>query len=130
MARKVKPETPDTLAAPPAPGAVIPEAAVGGDTLPSAGAVGSAAPEPLSPTMSELADHAAAVLSGVLANGDIDLSECWTVSGPKRGRRRAGMYFGLQAVLVDLRSLTDAQRDAIKDDPMLLVRPALRASTD
>ena len=47
-----------------------------------------------------------------------------------RPRRRAGMRFTREGITLDASKLTEAQRDAINDDPLLKVAPVAREAED
>ena len=43
------------------------------------------------------------------------------VVGPKKGRWRAGQHFGSEPVDIPVEELSEAQRKALEDDPLLIV---------
>lgn len=52
--------------------------------------------------------------------GDFEPGEFFVrVTGPRKGRWRAGRQFGREPVFIDAAELTPEARDAIYDDPML-----------
>jgi hypothetical protein len=51
----------------------------------------------------------------------VDLGPCVSITGPKRGRWRAGRYFTAEATVIPLADLTDDEMVAIRLDPALTV---------
>lgn len=48
-----------------------------------------------------------------------------TITGPVRGRRRAGRDFGAQPMRIPVNDLTEAEIEALTGDPMLMIEVGL-----
>lgn len=73
-----------------------------------------------------VADAAAlASTSGQAGDPDADADPSLIITGPKRGRWRAGRHFGPQAVTIPLTDLTEAEIAALRADPALTVEEAV-----
>lgn len=73
-----------------------------------------------------VADAAAlAAASGQAGDPDTDTGPSLIITGPKRGRWRAGRHFGPQPVTIPLTDLTDADIAALRADPALTVTEAV-----
>lgn len=103
-ARKTTPAKPDTEGAE-AP--VIPAAAIAANEQPGAGA-------------GEVTVAQAADLSGENSSSAAQ-QVILTITGPKRGRRRAGRQFGSEPVQIAASELSEAERRALEADPSLKI---------
>lgn len=111
MARKTTPKPEDDRAANPPAEAGAQEAA-------------SAAPNPeIAAGSAAGGATAAAKTSPQVAAGDLTKPSgvVLRITGPKKGRRRAGRQFGPAPVLILLDDLTEAEIEALRDDPALKI---------
>jgi hypothetical protein len=43
------------------------------------------------------------------------------ITGPRRGRRRAGYAFGAEPVVLPFKELSEEQAEALRSDPLLMI---------
>lgn len=95
---------------------VTPAAAIAGDEQPGAGAAGETAVVKPADLPGEEPAHAA---PRVIPRDAAEVIV--TITGPKRGRRRAGRAFGPEPVQIAASALSEADRRALEADPSLKI---------
>lgn len=95
---------------------VTPAAAIAADEQPGAGAAGEAA---VAQATGLSGENAAPAAPQVIPRDAAEVIV--TITGPKRGRRRAGRAFGPEPVQIAASALSEADRRALEADPSLKI---------
>ena len=120
----------ETLAARVAEAEAARGAAAGSDASETAPAGAEGAP---AGTAADLAQDQGAEVAAMVSQAKelgLGIADMIEVIGPRQGRRRAGRAFGPEPVLIPMDELSEADLQALEDDPLLIVawHPAIAAA--